>query len=31
MKCQLCKKEKETGSYYEFHYGNTSMSDMGPI
>ena len=31
MKCEKCKKEKETGSYYEFHYGNSSMSDMGPI
>jgi hypothetical protein len=31
MECQICKKEKETGSYYEFHYGNSSMSDMGPI
>jgi hypothetical protein len=31
MKCQKCNKEKENGSYYEFHYGNTSMSDMGPI
>jgi len=31
MKCQNCKKEKEIGSYYEFHYGNTSMSDMRPI
>lgn len=30
MKCQKCKKEKETGSYYEFHYGYSSMSDMGP-
>ena len=31
MKCQKCNKEKENGSYYEFHYGNTSMSDMGPV
>ena len=31
MQCQNCKKEKEIGSYYEFHYGNTSMSYMGPI
>ena len=31
MQCQNCKKETETGSYYEFHYGNSSMSDMGPI
>lgn len=31
MECQKCNKEKKTGSYYEFHYGNTSMSDMGPV
>ena len=31
MKCQNCNKEKKTGSYYEFHYGSTNMSDMGPV
>lgn len=31
MNCQKCNKERKTGSYYEFHYGSTTMSDMGPI
>ena len=31
MECQKCNKEKKTGSYYEFHYGSTTMSDMGPV